>query len=113
MGKKIVETCELNVYLVDEINLLRRLNPFHKRLWQWQAQAIGPKGTYVAAWSGTFKAQVNYAGYGARPQSAMGDASQASESARKEVISIMLRDGWIPMNDRYYGQTYTRETEAE
>ena len=49
MGRKVVEMCELNVYVVDDLKLIHQFNPFHKRRWQWQAKANGPKGTYVAA----------------------------------------------------------------
>ena len=108
MERKIVETCELNVYVVDELKLIHKFSPFHKRLWQWQAHAISSKGTYIAAWSATFEASD-----GGYPQSATGGVSEASDQAHKEVVSIMLHEGWIPMNDRYYKQAYTREVKSE
>lgn len=56
MTSKRVETCKLDVHIVKSGGL-SRLSPFHKYTWQWQAHAVGPKGSYVAAWSDVFKAR--------------------------------------------------------
>jgi hypothetical protein len=71
------------------------------------------KGTYVAAWSVTFEAYAAYAGYETHPLNATGGASEASDAARTEVVSILLREGWISMNDKYFAQSHTREVESK
>lgn len=102
----MVEICKLDICIVESGSLLSRLNPFHKSLWQWQAEATGPNGTYLAAWSSAFRAMGDHR---LGPRAFGGAIPEASEDARKEVLSILLREGWIPMDNRQLGQTFTRE----
>ncbi|NHZ72400.1 MAG: hypothetical protein GWP17_04880 [Aquificales bacterium] len=103
MTNKPVETCTLNMCLVKGRGLFN-INPFHKKTWQWQAQAVGPNGTYIAAFSETFKAMGD-------TQIGLTNNLEISNKERQKVLSVLLSEGWIPLNARHNGQTFTREIE--
>lgn len=103
MIDKRIETCTLDLYLVGGGGF-RRLNPFNKRIWQWQAHAISPNETYIAAWSDTFEARGT--------TEFLTSDIEASNHARNEVLSIMLSEGWISSDNRHQEQVFTRPFEG-
>ena len=99
MTNKRIEICILDLHQVGGGGF-GKLNPFHKLTWQWQANATNPNESYMAAWSDTFQARGN--------RDFLTSDLEADKQAREEVVSIMLSEGWIPSNNRYRGQTFTR-----
>jgi hypothetical protein len=109
MSRSVAEQCTIRIRVVEGGGFLQSLNPFHKYTWQWQADAIGPEGTYLAAWSSTFKCigTTQTTGNGSMPAS-MGGWPAEYLSTRDEIISILLADGWQPMNNRFHDPSFTR-----
>jgi hypothetical protein len=105
MARSLVETCTLNVHIVERASLVQRFNPFYKRTWQWQAEAIGPNGINVAAFSDTFKA------YGGNQSIPVPEDSGECMVLKKAVVAQLLRDGWRPTDNRDLGQGFVREIE--
>lgn len=103
MGKIAVEICKLHVYKIDRPGCINILNPFYKRTWQWQAEATGTGGIYIVAFSTPFRS------FGDDVPSSHGEMVEK----RNEIVSKLLHDGWRPMNDNFYHQSFTREIEID
>lgn len=103
----IYEICEVNPEIVQS-SLLNVL-PFVKLTWCWFADAVGPSGKYLVAKSSEFKA------FGDRsigPRDAFGSQPEESKVAHDELVALLLREGWAPIDTRYFGQSFQRRVKT-
>ncbi len=112
MTRKVVETCIVELYVVGEIGWLQRLDvfaAFSKYKYQWQAKGIGSNGSFHAGASSVFRSGAVPISYVGRDGKVMGPKRyEEYTSARDELISYLLNEGWEPQEMNYHKSTFTR-----
>jgi hypothetical protein len=94
------ETCEIVREVVRKESLLSGA------VFRWVAQAMGPKGQYLAGQSDTFKGTWNAYEWGSEPKR----DDERTGAALKGLVDRLLKDGWesTGRGSEWYSQRFQR-----
>jgi hypothetical protein len=90
------EICEIQVHLAGSRSITQMFN-LKQSNWVWIATAISPQGKRKVASSSEFTS---------RGERIPDDNYRVP---RDELIAKLLKDGWEPIDTKYYGQTFKRQ----